>query len=123
MLVAAAAKLWGVDAAGCTTENGKVLHAGSGKSAGYGELCALAGKVVPPAGDQLKLKDRSSFRIVGKPTMRVDNPDVVVGAATDAMDVKVEGMLYAVISASRRLARRWWILMMRMPGRCRASWM
>ena len=98
LLVAAAAKMWGVDAAACTTESGKVLHAASGKSAGYGELCAAAAKIAPPSDSQLKLKDRANFRIVGKPMGRVDNSDVAVGVARYAMDVKVDGMLYAVIS-------------------------
>jgi isoquinoline 1-oxidoreductase beta subunit len=98
MLVSAAAKMWGVDAASCTTENGKVLHAASGKSAAYGELAAAAAKVVPPAESEFKLKDRADFKIIGKPMNRVDNPAVVVGAGHYAMDIKVDGMLYAIIS-------------------------
>jgi isoquinoline 1-oxidoreductase beta subunit len=98
MLVAAAAKMWGVDAAGCTTDTGKVLHAASGKSAGYGDLVADAAKIPAPNANQLKLKDRADFKIIGKSASRYDNQDVVVGAVKYAMDIKVDGMLYAVIS-------------------------
>ncbi|MGA2232987.1 MAG: molybdopterin cofactor-binding domain-containing protein, partial [Tepidisphaeraceae bacterium] len=98
MLVEAAAKMWGVDVAACTTEKSKVLHAASGKSAAYGELVAAAAQLTPPSNGELKLKSRADFKIIGKPINRVDNADVVVGAAHYAMDVKVDEMLYAVIS-------------------------
>src|SRR3569833_779748 len=38
MLLAAAAEQWAVPVGECSTEAGRVLHASSGKSAGYGEL-------------------------------------------------------------------------------------
>ena len=46
LLVAAAASEWGVDAKECTTDNGMVVHQGSGKKAGYGSL-ALGGGQAP----------------------------------------------------------------------------
>ncbi|MBV6458860.1 MAG: Isoquinoline 1-oxidoreductase subunit beta [Fimbriimonadaceae bacterium] len=92
MLVAAAAKKWGVDAAACRTESGRVLGP-EGKSIGYGELAEAAqGMPVP---ENVQLKDKSAFKILGKPTKRVDNSDVVTGKAIFAGDVSVPGMVFA----------------------------
>ena len=96
MLIAAAAKDWGVDASACKTEKGKVVGP-NGKSVAYGSLTALAAGVPIPT-DGVKLKDQSEFKILGKATRRVDNPAVVHGTAKYGLDVKVEGMTYAVIA-------------------------
>lgn len=93
MLVAAAAKQWGVDAALCKTEKGRVLGP-DGKSLGYGELTAAAKAIAVPT--DVKLKDPSEFKIIGKVANRVDNRDVVTGQAKFGMDVRVEGMVYSV---------------------------
>src|SRR5262245_14687461 len=42
MLVAAAAAKWGVGVAECRTEKGRVVHAASNRTAGYGELAEAA---------------------------------------------------------------------------------
>jgi len=98
MLVAAAAKKWGVDSTACTTEAGKVTHAASGNTAAYGELTNFATEIVPPPTPHVKLKKPADFKIIGKPTLRVDNLDVVTGKAMFGADVKVEGMKYAALS-------------------------
>ncbi len=96
MLVAAAAKTWGVDAATCHTDTGRVIHS-SGKSLTYGELAETAKGMPVPSGD-IKLKARADFKIIGKRTSRIDNKAVVDGSAIYGMDVKVPGLLRAVIS-------------------------
>lgn len=93
MLVAAAAKQWGVDEATCRTEKGRVLGP-EGKSIGYGELTTAAKAMTVPT--EVKLKAPSEFKIIGKVANRVDNRDVVTGKAQFGMDVRVEGMVYAV---------------------------
>jgi isoquinoline 1-oxidoreductase beta subunit len=70
MLVAAAAQQWNVDAASCSTADGKVLHQPSGRSLTYGELAELAAKLTPPA--QVALKDPRDFKLIGKPLKRID---------------------------------------------------
>lgn len=93
MLVAAAAQQWKVDPATCKTDAGKVIGP-NGKTLSYGELTTAAKAIPIPSG--VKVKDKSEFKIIGKATNRVDNTDVVTGKAMYAMDVKVDGMLYAV---------------------------
>ena len=45
LLIGAAANRWKVDAASCSTDNGKVFHKASGKSLSYGELAEEASKI------------------------------------------------------------------------------
>jgi isoquinoline 1-oxidoreductase beta subunit len=93
MLVQAAANKWGVDASTLTAENGVV--SGGGKRATYGELAAAAASV--PVPKEVKLKDASQFRLIGKPIARLDTPSKVNGTAEFGIDASVPGMVYASI--------------------------
>jgi isoquinoline 1-oxidoreductase beta subunit len=95
MLVAAAAAQWKVDAATLKAENGVVTGAG-GKRATYGQLAEAAAKL--PVPEKPAMKDPSQFRIVGKPTTRLDTPAKVNGTARFGIDVKLPGMVYATIA-------------------------
>jgi isoquinoline 1-oxidoreductase beta subunit len=95
MLVAAAAARWGVDPSGCTTSNHAVVHAGTGRSLGYGELAADAAAIPVPAAPHLK--DPSQFRYLGRRIKRLDSPGKVNGTARYGIDVKVPGMLVATV--------------------------
>ncbi len=96
MLLQAAAQKWGVDRAQLRAENSVVTNAASGASATYGELADAAGKLQPPA--NVKLKDPSQFKIIGKARKRLDTPAKVNGSATFGLDVRVPGMLHAVVT-------------------------
>jgi isoquinoline 1-oxidoreductase subunit beta len=97
MLVSAAAANWGVPASECTTKAGRVLHAASGRAAGYGELVAKAASLTPPALDSVKLKDPATYTIIGTSRSGVDSRAVVTGAAVFGIDVQLPGMLHAVL--------------------------
>ena len=97
MLISAAAKRWRVDAAGCRAENGRVLNA-QGKALSYGELADAAAK--EPTPKDVKLKPKSSFQIIGKSRVRIDTPGKVDGSAEFGLDVKLPGMLHAVLAQS-----------------------
>ena len=100
MLVYAAATRWAVPPSECTTAPGRVLHAASNRSLGYGELASDAALLTPPALASVKLKDPRDFRILGKPQPNVDNHAIVTGKPLFGIDVTVPGMLHAVIEKS-----------------------
>ncbi len=95
MLIAAAANLWQVDKESCRAQTGKVIHR-SGKSLSYGRLADRAATL--PVPQNVKLKDPSKFKIIGKPTGRLDTPEKVNGRAVFGLDVSLSGMLTAVIA-------------------------
>jgi len=95
MLVSAAATQWGVDAASCHTESGKVIHAASKRSVSYGHVAAAAAKLPVPA--QPKLKQPAEFRIVGTRARRLDTPAKTKGTAGFGIDAHREGMLVALV--------------------------
>jgi isoquinoline 1-oxidoreductase beta subunit len=94
MLISAAAAAWGVSEKECRTEQGFVIHT-SGKRMSYGELAPLAAKLTPPQNPTLK--DPKDFKLIGKPTLRLDSPEKVTGRAIFGIDVKVPNMLVAVV--------------------------
>ena len=96
MLVAAAAARWGVAPETCIAGKGAVLHAASGRRAGYGELAAAAAKL--PVPEKPRLKDPKDFTLIGKPVPRLDTPPKTRGAAVFGIDVRVPGMLHAVVA-------------------------
>lgn len=96
MLVAAAAKEWGVAAAECRTENGAVIHA-SGKHATYGDLAAKAVDSTPGV---IRLKDPKDFRLIGTPQPRRDSPAKVNGSAGYGLDARPAGLVFAAVKMS-----------------------
>jgi len=94
MLMQAAAKQWNVDASQVRAENGAILGPG-GKRATYGELADAAAKLPVPAG--VKLKDPASFKLIGKPTRRIDSAEKTDGSAVFGMDLKRKDLLIAMI--------------------------
>jgi len=96
MLVAAAAKQWGVAESELTTADSNVIHAASGRKASYGSLAnAAAALPVPADAKALKLKDRKDYKLIGKRFTGVDNVALVTGKPLFAIDVNLPGMLYA----------------------------
>ena len=95
MLIAAAADTWKADKADCHAEKGMVVHK-SGKKLSYGQLAAAAASQPVPA--NVALKDPTSFKIVGKPAKRLDTARKVNGSAVYGMDVRLPGMLTAVVA-------------------------
>ena len=95
MLLAAAAQAWGVDRASLRADNGRVLGPG-GRALTYGQLVDRAR--TQPVPTDPPLKDPSQFKIIGKPTRRLDSREKVTGSATFGLDASVPGMLIAVVA-------------------------
>jgi len=96
MLVEAAAETWGVESASCRTENGRVIC--GDRSETYGKLALAASKREPPK--EVALKDPKKFKLIGTPVKRLDSPDKTNGKAIFGIDVRVGGMLVAVVARS-----------------------
>src|SRR5688572_29878945 len=95
-LLAAAAQRWSVPATELTTASGRVMHASSNRSAGYGELAATAATLPVPALAGVPLKDPKDYKIIGKPTKGVHTADVLTGKPIFSIDFTLPGMVYAV---------------------------
>jgi isoquinoline 1-oxidoreductase beta subunit len=99
MLESAAAEQWKVPVSEVQAKNHEVVHAKSGRKIGYGKLAAAAAKQPVPSRTQVKLKDPSQFRYIGKGNVKlVDGRDIVTGKAVYGQDVRLPGMLYAVVA-------------------------
>ena len=94
MLVQAAAETWGVPPTECKAESGTVVH--GEKRLSYGELAEKAAKLAPPA--EPTVKDPKDWKIIGRPTPRLDTPDKTTGKAVFGIDVSLPGMLVAVVA-------------------------
>ncbi len=98
MLMQTAAAEWGVDVSELTTSEGMVAHEASGKEEPYSTFAARAGELKPPSVPGLKTPDQ--FTIMGKNKPRLDIPSKVDGSAQFGIDVVVDGMKYATVSAA-----------------------
>jgi isoquinoline 1-oxidoreductase subunit beta len=96
MLVQAAAQKWGAEVSECRAEKGTILHTKTGRRSSYGSVAEAAGKL--PVPHEIPLKEPRDFRIIGKPTRRLDTPDKVSGRTQFGIDVRRENMLYAVVA-------------------------
>ncbi|MGO4123049.1 molybdopterin cofactor-binding domain-containing protein [Inquilinus sp. YAF38] len=96
MLVAAAARDWGVPVSACRAEAGEVVHPESGRRIAYG---ALAGKAArEPVPEQITLKSEAEFKLIGKKAPRLDTPGKVNGTARFGLDAHPSGVKFAAIA-------------------------
>jgi isoquinoline 1-oxidoreductase beta subunit len=94
LLVAAAAEQWKVPATEIVVNKGVVSHK-SGKKASFGQLAAKAATMTPPA--EVQLKDPTKFQYIGKSVARLDSRAKSNGTAQFTIDVKLPGMLTALL--------------------------
>jgi len=95
MLLGAAAARWNVDVATLRTEAGAVLGPG-GRKLAYGELAEAA--MALPVPEKVTLKDPKDFRIIGRPTPRLDARAKSSGRQDFGIDIRLPGQLTAVVA-------------------------
>jgi isoquinoline 1-oxidoreductase beta subunit len=99
LLIAAAAARLAVPAGELVADHGTITHKPSGKSVTYGEVAADAAKLEIP---EVRLKDRSEWKLLGKPQPRTDMLAKVTGAPIFGIDVTLPDMLYGTVKMSPR---------------------
>ncbi|MER8440564.1 xanthine dehydrogenase family protein molybdopterin-binding subunit [Mesorhizobium sp. M1312] len=95
MLLGAAAARWNVDVSILRTEAGVVLGP-EGRRLGYGELADVA--MEQPVPGQVTLKDPKDFRIIGRPTGRLDARAKSSGQQDFGIDFRLPGQLTAIVA-------------------------
>jgi isoquinoline 1-oxidoreductase beta subunit len=95
MLIAAAAMHWKVPHASCTVEAGYVVGPGGKEKISFGALTKAAALLPVPT--EVALKPPKDFKVIGKSRLRVDAQEKIMGTAPFAIDVKLPGMLTALV--------------------------
>jgi len=103
MLVRAAAARWDVPEAEIAVKRGIVTHRDSGRTARFGELAEAASELPVPAEGDVRLKDPARFTLIGVDGVhRLDSSAKIDGTAEFAIDVRLPGMLTAVVARPSR---------------------
>lgn len=100
MLVAAAAEQWQVPANDIKVSDGIVSH--GNRSATFGELALAAAQQPAPDASSLTLKNPNEFKLIGQDNTLRKDVGKHNGTAIYTQDVKLPGMLTAVVAHSPR---------------------
>jgi isoquinoline 1-oxidoreductase beta subunit len=103
-LIRAAAAKWSVEPSTCVAINSTVTHPPTKRTATFGELAEAASKLTLPKEllEKPPLKDPKTFTIIGSSCRAVDLERLVTGQTQYGLDVRLEGLLYAVIQKPPR---------------------
>ncbi len=97
LLVQAAANQWKVASTDCHALGG-IVHGPGNRKASYGQLAASAGRLPVPDPASITLKPSSRFKVIGKSLKRVEATQKINGSGIFGLDVRIPGMLRAVIA-------------------------
>lgn len=95
MLIAAAAKQWQVTVAECRAENSMVIGP-LGYKASFGSLAQVAMQQSVP--ESIQLKKPAQFKLIGKPTLRIDSAAKSNGSQQFGIDFKLPGTKVALVA-------------------------
>jgi isoquinoline 1-oxidoreductase beta subunit len=98
MLVAAAAARWDVPASRLVARDHQVLDPETGRALSFGELATAAAALPVPRPEDLVLRTDAERTRVGTALPLIDGPAYVTGKAVFGADVRLPGMLTAVIA-------------------------
>jgi len=96
MLIAAAAKEWHAPPDDIEVRDGVLLHKASNNQGTFGYFANAAAKEQVPT--EVFLKSPDEFRLIGKYVPRKDSHDKCYGKAIFTQDIKLPGMLTAVVA-------------------------
>jgi isoquinoline 1-oxidoreductase beta subunit len=97
-MIAAAARRWNAARAECRAHNSQVMHTSTGRVLAYADLVKEARRLPLPDPNTVPLKDPKDFTLLGRSIPHLDIPDKVKGVARFGLDVRVPGMVYAVVA-------------------------
>src|SRR5918999_429926 len=105
-LVDAAARAWGVPASEITVERGVLRHARTKRQGRFGQFAEAAARLPVPS--NVKLKDPSAFRFVGKDgaVKKLDAAAKTNGKTQFTLDIRERGMLTVVVARPPRFGAR-----------------
>ena len=95
-LVDLAAQRWSVPASEVTVSEGRVRHASSSRSAGFGEL-TRGERIVRQIAETQPLKPAAQWTLAGTAVGKVDNDAIVTGRQKYVSDIARPGMLYGKV--------------------------
>src|SRR5262249_42319389 len=98
MLIAAAAKRWGVTAEDCYTDNGRVIHKPTGRTLRFGDVAEDAAHITPPKDP--RLKPQIEWKLLGKSLTRIELASKLNGTAIFGIDFTVPGLVHAAAMQS-----------------------
>lgn len=99
MLIAAAAKQWKVAPNTCTARAHEVVHSPTGRKLGFGALVPAARKLPVPKASAIVLRPDSELTVLKDESLPLlDGRAIVDGSSIFGADVKLPGMLIAVIA-------------------------
>jgi len=98
MLRSAAAARWSVPVESCRAQNSQIVHAASGRTLGFAELATAAAAL--PVPQEVVLKRAEEFTLIGKIIPSKSTPPKLDGSAQFGIDIRLPGMLYAVLHRS-----------------------
>jgi isoquinoline 1-oxidoreductase beta subunit len=99
MLETAAAARWQVPVSEVQARMHELVHLPSGRKLGFGDVALAAAALPVPARASLTLKTPAQFRYIGKgDTPSIDGADIVRGRAIYGTDIRLDGMVYAVVA-------------------------
>ncbi|MGA2549746.1 MAG: xanthine dehydrogenase family protein molybdopterin-binding subunit [Burkholderiaceae bacterium] len=104
MLIAAAADQWRVPREAIVVKKGVISHPASKRSVSFGQLAVAAGK--QPVPKDVKLKEPKDWVYIGKYVPRKDSVKKTTGTAVFTQDIKLSGMLTAVVSHPPRFGSK-----------------
>ena len=94
MIIASAAKIWNIAPSKCAGDMGEVVNTITMARIKYGELVCEAAKLPIPT--EVILKNPKDFKLIGKSEKRSNLKDILTGKTKYGLDIKVDGMVYAV---------------------------